>query len=60
MKFREIERIILDDGWIYKSTKDSHYQYIHPTKKGKITIPKHTGDLNPKTIKSIMQQAGLI
>lgn len=29
-------------------------------KKGKITIPKHTGDLNPKTIKSIMQQAGLI
>lgn len=60
MKFREIERIILDDGWIYKSTKGSHYQYIYPTKKGKITIPKHTGDLNPKTIKSIMQQAGLI
>lgn len=39
MKFREIERIILDDGWIYKSTKGSHYQYIHPTKKMKNNNP---------------------
>ena len=57
MRFREIEKIILDDGWTYKGTKGSHYHYIHPTKPGKVTIPHHTGDLDSRTIKSILKQA---
>lgn len=60
MKFREVEKIILDDGWYLKSVRGSHHQYKHPTKEGKVTIPKHNGDLDPKTIKSILKQAGLI
>ena len=59
MKFREIEKIILDDGWAYKGTKGSHYHYIHPTKPGKVTIPHHNGDLDSRTVKSILKQAGL-
>jgi len=59
MKFREIEKILLKDGWKLKNIKGSHYQYIHPTKRGKITIPRHTGDLDPGTVKSILEQAGL-
>ena len=59
MKFREIEKIILADGWIFKSAKGSHYQYIHPSKPGKLTIPCHTGDIAPIIIKSILKQAGL-
>lgn len=59
MKFREIEKILLDDGWKFKTAKGSHYQYIHPTKAGKVTIPNHPGDLDPRTIKSILKQAGL-
>lgn len=59
MKFREIERIILDDGWYYKNTKGSHNHYKHPTKLGKVTIPKHANDLNSITVKSILEQAGL-
>lgn len=59
MKFREIERIILDDGWTFKSARGSHYQYIHSVKKGKVTIPRHNGDLDPKTVKMIFKQAGI-
>lgn len=59
MKFKEIEKIILNDGWYYKNSKGSHNHYIHPTKTGKVTIPKHKGDLDKRTIKSILEQAGL-
>ena len=37
----EMERIILADGWIFKTQVGSHRQYIHPTKTGKVTIPFH-------------------
>lgn len=59
MKFREIESIILSDGWVYEKCRGSHMQYIHPTKKGRVTIPKHSGDIPKGTINSIMKQAGL-
>lgn len=59
MKFREIEKIILADGWQFKKARGSHYSYIHPNKPGKVTIPNHTGDLDPRTIKSILKQARL-
>ena len=59
MKFREIEKIILSDGWIYKQTVGSHFQYIHPFKKGKVTIPNHKGDIPKIVEKSIFKQAQL-
>lgn len=59
MTFKEIEKVILNDGWTYKSTAGSHNQYIHPSKPGKVTIPKHKGDLPKGTINSILKQAGL-
>lgn len=59
MTVREITNIITDDGWYFVKQVGSHKQYKHPTKKGKVTIPNHTGDLHPKTAKSILKQAGL-
>lgn len=59
MKFRKIEKILLNDGWQFKTAKGSHYSYIHPSKPGKVTIPHHNGDLDPRTVKSILKQAGL-
>ena len=59
MRFREIESMILEDGWYQVKQKGSHHQYKHPTKHGKVTIPEHGEDLNPDTVKSIMKQAGL-
>lgn len=59
MTFREMEKILLKDGWLLKGVKGSHNQYIHSVKKGKVTIPKHAGDLDIKTVNSILKQAGL-
>jgi len=59
VKFKELEKLIKDDGWIYKNTRGSHNHYIHPTKLGKVTIPNHSGDIDIKTLKSILKQAGL-
>ena len=59
MRFREIESMILKNGWYQVKQKGSHHQYKHPTKPGKVTIPEHGGDLNPDTVKAIMKQAGL-
>ena len=59
MKFREVEKLILADGWREVSQKGSHHHYKHPAKPGKVTIPEHKGDIHPDTVKSIMRQAGL-
>lgn len=59
MRFKEVERIILADGWQFKNARGSHYYYTHPSKSGKVTIPKHSGDLDARTVKSIMKQADL-
>ena len=59
MKFREVEKIIVEDGWYQVKQKGSHHQYKHPSKPGKVTIPEHKGDINLDTVKSILKQAGL-
>ena len=59
MRFREIEKIILANGWYFVKAVGSHYQYKHPTRAGKVTIPYHKKDISPITIKSILKQAGL-
>ncbi|MBQ8942708.1 MAG: type II toxin-antitoxin system HicA family toxin [Firmicutes bacterium] len=59
MTFKEIEKLIKQDGWYLVKVVGSHYQYKHPTKKGKITIPHHGGDLKIKTANEILKSAGL-
>ena len=58
-KPKEMERIILSDGWVFKSQEGSHRHYKHLTKKGKVTIPFHCKDLTKAVENSIMKQAGL-
>jgi predicted RNA binding protein YcfA (HicA-like mRNA interferase family) len=60
MKIREIIRLIESDGWFLVRTRGSHRQYHHATKPGTVTIAGHPGqDLHPKTLGSILKQAGL-
>ncbi len=59
MTFREVEKILLADGWYFKDARGSHNHYKHPVKKGKVTIPNHRGDLDKRTVKTILQQAGI-
>lgn len=60
MRFRELEKILLADGWYQVGQKGSHHQYKHPEKPGKVTIPEHGGDINMDTVKSIKRQAGIL
>ncbi len=59
MKPKEMEKLILADGWILKSQEGSHRQYVHLTKPGKVTIPFHGKDLPKGTEQAILKQAGL-
>ena len=58
-KPREMERIILADGWIFKAQVGSHKQYVHPVKKGRVTIPFYCRDLTKGVENSILKQAKL-
>lgn len=59
MKFREVIKILEDNGWVQKAVRGSHYQYTHPERPGKITVSCHRGDLDKRTVKSIFTAAGL-
>ena len=62
MKYRDVIRMIEDDGWVLERTVGSHQQYRHPTKRGTVTVPaggKVSRDVPPGTLNSILKQAGL-
>jgi len=60
MKIRDIIKWIETDGWHMVRQVGSRRQYKHPTKHGKVTVAGHPStDLPPKTLKSILRQAGL-
>lgn len=59
MTTRDIIKLLTSDGWELKATRESHMQFVHPTKPGKVTLPNHKGDVPPGTLNSIMKQAGL-
>ena len=54
MRFREMDKILKEDGWYEVSQRGSHHQYKHPTKPGKVTVPEHGGkDINLTVAKKI-------
>lgn len=59
MTAKEILKILKKDGWVVVAVEGSHYQFKHPTKPGRVTVPFHSGDLKPGTLNSILKQAGL-
>ncbi|PJB49604.1 MAG: hypothetical protein CO103_04735 [Chloroflexi bacterium CG_4_9_14_3_um_filter_45_9] len=58
---KEVERALLRAGWYLHHSKGAHFYYKHLNFPGKrVTIPMHGGEtLAPKTLKSILDQAGL-
>jgi predicted RNA binding protein YcfA (HicA-like mRNA interferase family) len=62
VKYRDLVKIIRDDGWYLERTVGSHQQYRHATKPGTVTVPaggKAARDVPPGTLNSILRQAGL-
>jgi len=56
---REIIKIIEADGWKLKRIKGDHYQFVHDTKPGKVTVPHPVKNLPKSIVKEILKQAGL-
>ncbi len=53
-------RALQRDGWQERRTTGSHVQLRHPTKPGRVTGARHARIiLNPKTVATILEQAGL-
>ena len=60
MKVSEAIRLIEWDGWQQIAQRGGHRQFKHPTKAGRGTVAgKHSDDLAPGTLNSILKQAGL-
>jgi predicted RNA binding protein YcfA (HicA-like mRNA interferase family) len=60
VKYRELVRMIEDDGWKPSRQRGSHRQYKHPSKPGVVTIAGKPNEDVPKgTAANILRQAGL-
>jgi predicted RNA binding protein YcfA (HicA-like mRNA interferase family) len=59
MTVREVIKLLRSDGWFVYEQNGSHLQLKHPVKKGRVTVPNHTGDLKAGTLHSVLKQAGL-
>jgi predicted RNA binding protein YcfA (HicA-like mRNA interferase family) len=60
LKVKEIIKLVEKNGWFMVRMRGSHRQYHHTIKKGTVTIAgKPSVDMNPKTLRSILKQAGL-
>jgi predicted RNA binding protein YcfA (HicA-like mRNA interferase family) len=62
MKYRDVTRLLEDDGWKLDRTVGSHLQFRHPVKSGTVTVPgggKLSKDVPTGTLNSILKQAGL-
>ncbi|HEY7836531.1 MAG TPA: type II toxin-antitoxin system HicA family toxin [Solirubrobacteraceae bacterium] len=60
IKVREAIKLIEAAGWHRVRRKGSHRQYRHPRRPGTVTVAGHLRDeLHPKTMASILRQAGL-
>jgi predicted RNA binding protein YcfA (HicA-like mRNA interferase family) len=55
----ELIKMVEDDNWVLIRVHGSHHHFHHPHKKGIVTIPHPVKDMDIKTAKSILRQAGL-
>jgi len=58
MHSREIIKRLEAEGWALNHVKGSHYQFTHPVKSWKVTVPHPKKDLPVGTVRSIYRQLG--
>ena len=59
MTYKEINKLLIKNGWVLIRTKGSHYQYKHPDGRT-VTVPNHgSKDISINVIKNIESGKGL-
>ena len=56
---KELLNVLKKDGWYVDRIRGSHHMLKHTSKLGRVTVPVHKEDLKPKTLHTILKQAGI-
>ena len=56
---REVVAVLHRLGFVDDRQTGSHLILRHPTTRQRAVVPMHRGDLKPKTLRSILADAGL-
>ena len=56
---KELLKVLKKDGWYVDRIRGSHHMLKHTSKGGRVTVPVHKEDLTPKTLHTILKQAGI-
>ncbi|KKP87905.1 MAG: YcfA family protein [Berkelbacteria bacterium GW2011_GWA2_35_9] len=59
IKPKVVIRRLKKAGFVLDHIVGSHQTYIYPNNNLRVTVPYHSKDLKPKTLKSILDQANL-
>ena len=59
MNSRQIIRALKAASWEHVQTRGDHWQFKHPTRSGRVTVPHPKRDLPVGTLRSIEKQAGI-
>ena len=59
LKPRQVIRALERGGFYVHHVTGSHYFLVHPDRPGlRVTVAYHNKDLKPKTLRSVVRQAG--
>jgi predicted RNA binding protein YcfA (HicA-like mRNA interferase family) len=58
MRSRDVIKRLEAKGWILSHAKGSHFQFTHPVKPGRVTVPHPKKDLPVGTLRNIYRQVG--
>jgi predicted RNA binding protein YcfA (HicA-like mRNA interferase family) len=59
LKPREVEKILLENGFAVNVSKSSHKQYFCVKTGAHTTVPFHSRNIAPGTLRSIVRQSQL-
>ena len=59
LKPREVEKILLENGFVTNVSKSSHKQYFNAKIGAHTTVPFHSKNIAPGTLRSIVRQSQL-
>ncbi len=56
---KEIKRILENNGWYVVNTKGDHWQFKHPTLKGRVTLTHPVKDVEKFILRDIERKSGI-
>ena len=60
MKYRELFKLLNNNGWVEIRAKGSHVILQHPVKPGQLTVPFHSGkEVKKGLLKAILKRADI-